>query len=360
MQTLLDYFRDKKVLITGNTGFKGSWLTELLLQTGSQVVGYALAPGTSPALYQLLDHAQLLTQYLADIRDQARLEQVLQHEQPEIVFHLAGQALVSRGFNDPIATLEINAMGTAYLLQAARSVASIRAIVIATTDKVYASVDEERAYCEGDRLGGDDPYSVSKACAEMIAHCYSAGGMSNACLVATARAGNVLGGGDWAADRLVPDLIRAHYHAKQPISLRYPDAIRPWQHVLDPLTGYLQLARGLAEGNRAYAGAWNFAPTDSAAITVREIVNCLQTALGGQPPTLQGKREFLETPVLRLDATRSRRELGWHPRLSLTNTIDWTFRWYRDHYAGQSSKKLTSQQINDYILLNFREAELMQ
>lgn len=342
---MLTFLDGKTVLVTGNTGFKGCWLTELLRQARCRVVGYALAPETVPALYTLLDHGQHIQQVVADIRDRETLRSVVASVQPDFVFHLAAQPLVRRSYSDPITTLETNVMGTAYLLDALQQLNKPCAVVIVTTDKVYAVDAEERSYCEGDRLGGKDPYSVSKACAELVTHGYRAI-HRGPCAIATVRAGNVLGGGDWSADRLIPDLMRAYFEQQGSLRLRYPEAVRPWQHVLDPLAGYLMLAAALAEGQPESEGAWNFGPDEDSNVSVREVVVRASEVLGSPIPVeFESGIQPAETGVLRLNSARSRRELGWYPKLDFDNTIAWTVDWYREFYAGANVEDLMTRQI---------------
>lgn len=356
MTSFLNFFHDKRVLITGNTGFKGSWLTSLLLSAGSQIIGYSLGPeGSSPSLYRVLELEDRITQHFANICDQDSLTHVLRREEPEIVFHLAAKPLVRRSYLEPIETFATNCMGTAYLLQAIREAGSVRATVVVTSDKVYENCGDGRLHREEDRLGGFDPYSASKTCAEMITHSYASSYFSGDLpirLVATARAGNVIGGGDWSEDRLIPDLIRSVYPTTKPLSIRHPKAIRPWQHVLDPLLGYLKLAQRLDEGDRSYAGAWNFGPDQASALSVDALIQRSQTLLGmhievSHAPDLSCS----EAAVLRLDSSRAHERLDWHPRLSLEKSLEWTLTWYRDYYAGRDVRPLTEQQIDQFIAM---------
>lgn len=354
MTSFLEFFHDKRILITGNTGFKGSWLTSLLLSAGSQIIGYALEPeDASPSLYRILQLEDRITQHFANICDQDSMTDVLKREEPEIVFHLAAQPLVRRSYLEPIRTFATNCMGTAYLLQAIREVGGVRATVVVTSDKVYENCGDGRPKRENDRLGSFDPYSASKACAEMIAHSYASSYFSGDLplrLVATVRAGNVIGGGDWSEDRLIPDLVRSVYSTTKPLSIRHPKAIRPWQHVLDPLFGYLKLARRLDEGDRSYAGAWNFGPDEASAISVESLIQRIQTLLDmrievAHAPDLSCP----EAAVLRLDSSQAHQRLDWHPRLSLEVSLAWTLNWYRDYYEGGDVRHLTEQQIDQFL-----------
>lgn len=351
---LLNHFKSKKVLITGNTGFKGSWLTALLLHADCHVVGYALPPETDPGLYNLLNLKDRITQYLADIRDFARLQEIVCQEQPDIVFHLAAQPLVRRSYADPIRTFEVNTLGTAYLLEALKKVKSVRAAVIATTDKVYDNQGDGRHFREEDPLGGADPYSASKACAEIVSksyiHSYFRPECSN-CRVATVRAGNVIGGGDWSQDRLVPDIVRAVYVSRQDIVLRRPHAIRPWQHVLDPLVGYLRVAKALQEDPLGMVGAWNFAPSVENCVSVEMLVQRGLVSLNSSLSyRIAPDLESPEVDRLHLNASKAERHLGWHPRLSLSRMLEWTFGWYRIFYETGEAQRQTEQQIQAYLL----------
>ena len=270
-------YRHKKVFITGHTGFKGSWLCQLLQELGAQIMGYALAPETNPNHYDLLNLD--LYQVLEDIRNYEALSKAIHKFKPDIVFHLAAQPLVRKSYKQPIYTYQTNIIGTANLLEACRSVESIKAIVNVTTDKCYQNIEKDYAYQESDSLGGYDPYSSSKACSEIVTAAYRNSfynlqdyGKKHQTLVATARSGNVIGGGDWSTDRLIPDLIRAAQSAK-PAKIRYPKATRPWQHVLEPLTGYLLLSEKLLEGQKQFADAWNFGPQEG---DVQDVISVIK------------------------------------------------------------------------------------
>jgi len=253
-------FRGKKVLITGQTGFKGGWLSLWLNELGADLVGYALPPDTTPSLFQDVDVRSACRSIFADVRDRPKLLQIVEEERPEYVFHLAAQPLVRRSYSDPIGTLETNIMGTANLLDAVRQVDSVRACVVVTSDKCYHNIEKDYAYKETDPLGGYDPYSASKGAAEIVVSSYRQSFFSDGkCGVASVRAGNVIGGGDWAADRIIPDCIRALSRGER-VKVRSPNAIRPWQHVLEPLYGYLLLSARLREDPRRFGDAWNFGP----------------------------------------------------------------------------------------------------
>lgn len=354
---MMEFFRDKQILITGNTGFKGSWLTMLLLHNGARVIGYSLEPKQEPSLYRLLGLEDRISQYFADIRDPIQLTETLKSERPEIVFHLAAQPLVRRSYLEPIQTFTTNAMGTAYLLQAIREIGCVRSTVVVTTDKVYANSGEGKPYREEDRLGGRDPYSASKACAELITHSFEASFFGSDLpprLIATARAGNVIGGGDWSEDRLVPDLVRSAFETPKPLALRHPEAVREWIHVLDPLMGYLQLAKGMYEGDRKYTGAWNFAPETGSDISVLELVQKAEQILQRRIHfSHHPDRSCPEASILRLDASKAQQQLPWTPRLSLEHCLDWTFEWYRQFYQGEDVRRITERQISQFLERSF-------
>lgn len=287
MSKLLNFFKGKKVLITEHTGFKGSWLSQILLIARARVVGYALKPNTDPNLFEILELNNKVKNYYEDIRNFNKLKSVLENEKPEMVFHLAAQPLVRKSYDDPLYTYETNVIGTANILQAIKEVSTVKSAIMVTTDKVYENKEWVWAYRENDVLGGKDPYSTSKVCAEFIVRSYTevffninAYNKEHPILIASVRAGNVIGGGDWSKDRLIPDIIRSLFEKNIPLILRNPKSIRPWQHVLEPLIGYLMLSKELYEGNKNFVGAWNFAPKEENFITVEEIVKKCINVIG--------------------------------------------------------------------------------
>jgi CDP-glucose 4,6-dehydratase len=348
------FWAGRKVFLTGHTGFKGAWLALWLREMGAEVTGYARDPSTHPSLFDILDLPSLLAaDHRADLLDLARLAKALEKAAPEVVFHMAAQALVHEGYRDPVETFGTNVMGTMHVLEAARKIQGVRAIVVVTTDKCYEVREPPVPHRETDRLGGADPYSASKACAELVtAACRSSfyAGQPGMAAVATARAGNVIGGGDWAADRLIPDCIRAFTKA-QPVVLRRPGAVRPWQHVLEPLAGYLTLAQALAgTDGTSFASSWNFGPDAAGEGTVLQVASLTakawsQTASVTPDP---GAQSFNETHILRLDSSKARQRLGWKPRWNLEQAIAETARWYRAWHAGEDMSKATSFQIRRY------------
>jgi CDP-glucose 4,6-dehydratase len=337
-----------RVLVTGHTGFTGGWLALWLRAVGAEVTGLALPPQTEPNLFTAAGVGEHLESRIGDIRDAALVREVVEEARPSIVFHLAAQPLVSRSFADPLETLATNVIGSANVLEAARLAPGVKAFVCVTTDKVYADEDAQRGYREADRLGGKDPYSASKACAELVAACYRAtmAARGNGMLIATARGGNIIGGGDWSDDRIVPDFVRAAT-SDTPLTLRNPAAVRPWQHVLALVHGYLLLASRLVERSNC-AGAWNFGPVETDAVPVADLVDRLAAAWK-RPDIRHVPGSFPETPFLRLDSTAARNVLGWQPPLRFDEALRLTAGWYRDYYAqAASAPASTMGQIDDY------------
>lgn len=344
----------RSVMLTGHTGFKGSWMTLLLKELGAHIHGFALDPDPDPCLYHAADIAELLdSDVRADLADRQQLLAQMQRAQPSVVFHLAAQPLVRASYRDPIGNFATNVMGTAHVLEAVRATPSVRAVVIVTTDKVYANDGSGHPFIESDALGGDDPYSASKAAAEIVAasyrHSFFAG--PDDAHIATARAGNVIGGGDWAADRLVPDCLAA-FAAKRSVNLRYPHAIRPWQHVLEPLSGYLSLAEHLLrEDGRAFARAWNFGPRDVDQATVGEVATSLAALWGDHAQVkFESDLEALhEAAALRLDGRQAREHLGWEPRWSLSHALVQTVVWQQAWLAGRDMAEVCRGQAKEYM-----------
>jgi CDP-glucose 4,6-dehydratase len=334
------FWCDKRVLLTGHTGFKGCWLTLWLDRMGAKVTGIGLPPATSPNLYSEAELEALCQSHFCDIRDAAALRELIRAARPEIVFHLAAQALVRRGYREPRETFETNVMGTVNVLDALRQAEDARAAVMVTSDKVYAGGNSRKRYREDDALGGQDPYSASKgACEIVIAGYRQAFLAAQGLALASARAGNVIGGGDWADDRLIPDAVRA-WQAGRTLEVRRPRAVRPWQHVLEPLAGYLTLAQRLWERS-APAEAYNFGPAADAAVPVGDAIELARRALGqGQVHYGDGNDGPYESPWLALDATKAQSLLGVAPVLSLAQAVDWTMAWYRSHAQGSDARQL--------------------
>lgn len=344
------FWRGRRVFLTGHTGFKGSWTALWLQQLGAEITGYALAPPKS-GLFLAARVADGMRSIEGDIRDRVKLSQCLHTSHAEIVLHFAAQALVRRSYDAPHETYEVNVMGTANVLETLRGCDFVRAAVVVTSDKCYRDRDSSVPYREEDPLGGRDPYSSSKACAELVTAAYRASftDTKTAARVATVRAGNVFGGGDWAEDRLVPDIARALL-ADKPVRIRYPGAVRPWQHVLDPLLGYLMLAERLcaADGPK-FAEAWNFGPEDRDARTVEQITRAL-VAMWDPPGVwrLDDAAHPPEVQQLRVDSTKARKRLGWCSRLPLDEGLRWTMEWYRAHRDGAELRAATTAQIVRY------------
>ena len=342
--------RDRAVLVTGHTGFKGGWLTLWLADLGARVHGYALAPPTQPSLFEVANVARALaSDTRADLADLPALTATLQRSRPEVVFHLAAQPLVSEGYRDPLGTIASNVTGTAHLLEAIRSVDSVRAVVVVATDKVYENPETGQPFTEQDPLGGHDPYSASKAPAEIVVASYRSSFFEEGrhpARIASARAGNVIGGGDWAADRLVPDCLRA-FAAGEPVHLRRPDAVRPWQHVLGPLSGYLALARRLlGDGGERFARAWNFGPDPADDASVSDLAQRVATLWGGNALVVRDPEPTArEAGLLRLDSSRARSELGWAPRWSLQQALEHTVAWQQAWRRGDDMRAVCLEQI---------------
>lgn len=343
----MSFWQGKRVLVTGHTGFKGSWLSEMLVGRGAVVSGLALQPETNPALFDQLGLARRIDHATLDIRDASAVAARVRDVAPDIVLHLAAQPLVRRSYSEPVETWAVNVMGTAHLLDALTRLDRTIAVVVVTTDKVYDNHEWVHAYRETDRLGGHDPYSASKAGTELVAQSWrkSFGGAPHGLRIATARAGNVIGGGDWSEDRILPDLMRA-LAAGQALSLRNPHAVRPWQHVLDPLAGYLTLAERLATSSEAqWQEGFNFGPEAVDLRTVRDLVD---TALGHWPGRWVDASDPAaphEAGRLALTIDKARATLGWAPRWSFQTAVSETVLWYRGLYEGQDAKALTRAQI---------------
>jgi len=341
-----------RVFLTGHTGFKGGWLALWLASKGAIVRGYALDPSTSPSLFEVARVGELIEDVRGDIRDRAALDLAMREFAPDVVFHLAAQPLVRPSYADPIGTYATNVLGTAHVLESARSLASVRAIVVVTSDKCYENQEWHWGYRESDRLGGHDPYSSSKACAEMVCAAYRSSffhaseGASP--LLATARAGNVIGGGDWSQDRLIPDLI-CGFVQSEPVLIRRPKSVRPWQHVIEPLAGYISLAERLLAGETQFATAWNFGPYDDDAWPVERIAKTMAERWGaGASWIVDSAPSVHEAGYLKLDSSKARAELGWLPQLRLHAALDWVVDWYQAWNAGSDMQSFTLNQIAEY------------
>jgi CDP-glucose 4,6-dehydratase len=341
------FWSDRRVLITGHTGFKGAWLSLWLQHVGAAVTGYSLEPPTTPSLFEETRLEDRIESRHGDVTDADAVAAALHESRPEVVFHLAAQSLVRSSYEEPLLTLRVNVLGTAAVLDALRTTPSVRSAVIVTSDKSYENLERAEPYRESDRLGGRDPYSASKGAAELVTSAWRRSFLADVG-VATARAGNVIGGGDWARDRLVPDCVRA-LTAGDKARVRRPGSERPWQHVLDPLAGYLLLAERAFDDPTRFGTGWNFGPPEADLRTAASIADAVTGRWGcpgqwvaspdGGPP---------EATVLRLDASRARRELGWAPRLGIDDAVDWAVEWYRARVDGKDAAALTLDQIARY------------
>ncbi|MDA0771773.1 MAG: CDP-glucose 4,6-dehydratase [Cyanobacteria bacterium] len=353
-----NFFKDKKILITGHTGFKGSWLSLWLTELGANITGYALEPETHPNLFTALSLEKKIKHYIGDIRDYAKLNEVIQKEQPEIVFHMASQPLVRRSYKNPRETYEVNVMGTVNLLEAVRHCDSVRTVINITTDKVYENQDYGLAFREDDPLGGYDPYSSSKAATELVTASYRNSFFKEQGIgLASARAGNVIGGGDWSEDRLIPDCIKA-LESKKTIVIRNPYATRPWQHVLEPLSGYMQLAIKLNQDPRTYAQAWNFGPRHDSVINVEELVKKLIGDWGQGEYQVDKGEHVHEAKYLELDIQKAVRKLNYSPILSIEENLRMTVDWYKEFYQNpEAIQAFSLEQIKIYHKRRFASFE---
>jgi CDP-glucose 4,6-dehydratase len=349
------FYKGRKVFMTGHTGFKGSWLSILLNRLGAEVYGYALKPATIPSLYELANVEELVVSAIGDIRDYDLLLKTLKEVQPEIIIHMAAQSLVRESYRNPRETYEINVMGTVNLLNAARQVGNVRAILNVTTDKCYENREWHWGYRENEPMGGYDPYSNSKGCSELVTSSFRnsffnpAKYKDHGVALASARAGNVIGGGDWADDRLIPDFIRA-ITRKEKVRIRSPYAIRPWQHVLEPLSGYLTLSEKLFSEGTSYAEGWNFGPDDRDARDVEWVTDTICRLWGeGASYDIDNNPQPHEASYLKLDCSKAKAELGWTPvwdiETTLKSIVDWNKAWLK----GEDPRSVSEKQIDDYF-----------
>jgi CDP-glucose 4,6-dehydratase len=348
------FWKNRKVMLTGHTGFKGSWLSLWLQDLGGDVSGFSIDVPTDPSLYDSASVGDGMTSVRGDVRDLESLRSFMEKTAPEVVFHMAAQSLVRRSYDDPLGTYATNVMGTANLLEAMRTVGSARVAIIVTSDKCYDNREHLQAYAENEPMGGFDPYSSSKACAELVTAAYrnsffnSADFDQHRTAIASVRAGNAIGGGDWAKDRLIPDIVAAFKDGTSP-RVRNPYAIRPWQFVMDPLNGYLTLAECLWSDGPAFAGAWNFGPDESDAKEVGYVVDQLSQAFGHEPkwkPDESGQPH--EARYLKLDSSKARSALPWSPVLDLTTTLDWIVEWYQRGVSAKQARAVTLDQIHRF------------
>ena len=347
------FWKDKKVFLTGHTGFKGAWLSLWLASMGAKVTGYALAPDTTPNLFSVLGIGFLIKKsHIADIRDLVSLQKAMSEAKPDVVIHMAAQPLVRYSYANPVETYATNVMGTVHALESTRSIDSVRATVVVTTDKCYENKEWVWGYRENEPMGGYDPYSNSKGCAELVTSAYRQSyfsGSNSINKIASARAGNVIGGGDWSEDRLIPDAIRA-FESDKPLMIRNPLATRPWQHVLEPLSGYLILAQALYEQGPALASGWNFGPLDEDNRAVQEVIDLL---IAGWGESARWEKEGSEQPheanLLKLDCSKARSQLGWIPKWNLQTAVQKIVEWQKAHQAKENMQEVSLAQINHYM-----------
>jgi len=343
----LEFFKSKNILIIGHTGFKGSWLTLWLTELGANVIGYSLEPPTNPSVFEALNLKERITHIIGDVRDEEKLKKVFKMYKPEFVFHLAAQPLVRYSYIAPKYTYEVNIMGTINLLEAVRETDSVKVVIVVTSDKCYENKEWIYGYREIDPIGGYDPYSSSKGCAELIVSAYRRSYFDSlGVALSSARAGNVIGGGDWQEDRLVPDCIRA-LSKGEVIKIRNPNAIRPWQYVLEPLSGYLLLGSKMYKDGKRYSSAWNFGPNDNDIITVEEIVKSVIQNWGNGDYKVDTSSQPHEAGLLKLDTSKARIFLGWKPVYNIYETIKKTINWYKYFYNGVEKEKLSKITINE-------------
>jgi CDP-glucose 4,6-dehydratase len=351
MELNSDFWRGKRVFLTGHTGFKGAWLSLWLSELGAQVTGYSIGVPTEPSFFAVARVAQRVRDTRGDVRDCDGLRSAVQAAMPEIVIHMAAQSLVRQSYASPVETYATNVMGTVHVLEAARELPSVRALLVVTSDKCYENREVSRGYRETDPMGGRDPYSSSKGCQEIVTSAYRASffhATAGTTAVASARAGNVIGGGDWAADRLVPDAMRA-FAKGEPLEVRSPASVRPWQHVLEPLSGYLLLTERLFKQGQRWAAGWNFGPLDEDARPVEVVVKRLVQGWGnGARWTTAGGQHPHEAGLLMLDCTKARTELGWTPRWRLDRALDAVIDWYRAWSRRADMQSFSLRQIEDY------------
>ena len=353
-----DFWQDRRVFLTGHTGFKGSWLSLWLQRLGAEVYGFALEPSTNPSLFKVANVADGMQSTIGDVRDLTCLQKAMHLAQPEVVIHMAAQPLVVYGYENPVETYATNVMGTVHLLESIRTCQSVKAVVNVTTDKCYENIERDWAYRENDRLGGHDPYSNSKACSELVSSAFRSSYFDenkyqlHGVALATARAGNVIGGGDWAQNRLVPDILKS-FESGQPVRIRNPNAIRPWQHVLEPLRGYLQLAQKLVECGPEYGQAWNFGPQPHDAKPVSCVVQeiCQKWGLGASWENDEGEHPH-EANFLKLDVSKSASHLQWVPKLDLDQSLKLVIDWNRAFVHNEDMKEFTLHQISQYQQLS--------
>lgn len=357
MSDFKNFFKNKKILITGHTGFKGGWLSQILLNFGAKIIGISLRPDTDPNLFDVLNLKKKTKTYFSDIRNFEKIKKIFKKEKPEIVFHLAAQPLVRESYGDPLYTFQTNVIGTANVLQAIKEVEAVKSAVLITTDKVYEEKGKNYYYKESDKLGGYDPYSASKASAEMVIDSYLKSffnprdyGKKHKTLIASARSGNVIGGGDWKKDRIICDIVRAIFEKRRKLIIRNPKSIRPWQYVLEDLEGYLLLAKKLYEGEKGFSGAWNFGPDIAEnCLTVEGLVKKSFKILQKGSYIMKKDIAKHEAGILKLDASKAKRKLQWTARFNIDRTLESTFDWYNNFYEKKDCIGFTDKQIKEFF-----------
>jgi len=344
------FWQDKNVFLTGCTGFKGGWLALWLTQLGAKVTGFSLDPLTDPNLFSVLDIEKSIIDNRQDMRDLPFLKRVIQSSQPEIIIHMAAQSLVRESYKDPVGTYATNVMGTVNLLESARSCDNVRVILVITSDKCYENREIDYGYCESDPMGGHDPYSSSKGCSELVTSAYRRSFFEDNAMVAiaSARAGNVIGGGDWASDRIIPDAMRA-FSSNETLLVRNPGAVRPWQHVLEPLSGYMTLCEKMWDEPSMFSEGWNFGPEDESVRTVKEVTERVSNLWGDHSTWEKSNGDHPhEATLLKLDINKAEEQLGWAPKWDLDMALEKTVNWYKSYYNGENMQEMSLKQIEEY------------
>ncbi len=351
LRNALNFYKGKKVLVTGHTGFKGSWLTLLLHKLGAEIRGYSLTPHTTPNHFDLIGIEKDIESTIGDIKDINKLSSIIKEFKPEIVFHLAAQAIVKKSYENPILTFNTNTIGTANLLEVVKESSSIKSLVCITSDKCYENYEWTWGYRENDILGGHDPYSASKAAAEIIFSSYQKSFFSNfrSIGVATARAGNVIGGGDWSDYRLIPDLIKA-IQSNEPVKIRNPSSTRPWQHVLEPLSGYILLGASLVRDPKFFSGAWNFGPSNLDVLSVEEVIKIIISNLGKGEMTIEDSKDNEhEANLLQLNCDKAIQNLSWKPRWAAVKALESTAEWFKVYLESGNIRQKSEGQIDEFF-----------
>ncbi|MGE4384848.1 MAG: CDP-glucose 4,6-dehydratase [Endomicrobiaceae bacterium] len=354
-----DIYKNKRIFLTGASGFKGSWLSLWLTSLGAHVLGYSLEPDTTPSMFKKLKIENVIQNVFGDILNVEKLEKTMSDFQPDIIFHLAAQPLVRLSYSEPVLTYKTNVIGTLNVLEAARKTKSVKAFVNITTDKCYENKEVKRGYKEDEPMGGYDMYSSSKGCVEIMSSSYRRSFLKDGYAMATARAGNVIGGGDWSTDRLVPDCIRAIINSEK-ITIRNPESTRPWQHVLEPLSGYLKLGQLLLEHGSQYAEGFNFGPKLTDIISVKEIAELVVKNYGKGTITIEKKDNLHEANLLMLDIGKAESALGWTPTYNIYQAIEKTVAWYKNFYEGSNILQFTFEQIKNFEKDTLKEAKLYE